>query len=162
MSVTSLELKFGDGDYVFALPIPQLRELQRLCGAGIFAIYGRVLKGRFVIGEQVVADTADAQAFLDDILETIRLGLIGGAGGLVAGEEVKVSALRARQLVETYCYPAAPLRESWSVAAAILAACIEGYEPPGEAGPAEAPAPENAGEEATESSTSTRSPTTAD
>lgn len=159
MSVTSLELKFGDGDYVFALPIPQLRELQRVCGAGIFTIYGRVLKGRFVLGGQIVADPAEGEAFLDDILETIRLGLIGGGKCLVGGQEAQVNTLRARQLVDTYCYPSAPLRESWSVAAAILAACIEGYEPPA---PKAAPKKKAPAKPRAKKSTSTGSPTTAD
>lgn len=131
MAVTSIELKFADGDYLFALPLPQLRELQVKCGnVGVFKVYGRLLKGRFLLADQPVAVPEEGEAFVDDILETVRLGLIGGGKGLVGGEEVTVNAMRARQLVEAYCFPAAPLRESWSVAAAILAACVEGFSPP--------------------------------
>lgn len=130
MAVTSIELKFADGDYLFALPLPQLRELQRLCGAGIFTIYGRVMKGRYLLGDQPVAVPEEGEAFVDDLNETVRLALIGGAKGLVNDEEVTVSPLRARQLVDTYCYPAVPLRETWSITAAVLATCMVGFDPP--------------------------------
>lgn len=126
---THIELKFGDGDYLFALKLPQILELQRLCGAGIFAIYGRVLKGRYVLGDTDVSFGVpqECEAFILDIFETIRLALIGGGKGMVSGEEVSVNVLRARQLVETYCH-SLPLKQSWDVAAAILVATIEGYE----------------------------------
>jgi hypothetical protein len=138
---TQIELEFGDGSYVFALKLPQILELQRSCGhtdargvahpSGIFAIYGRVLKGRYVVQGSDVAFGVphECEALLNDILETIRLGLVGGGEGLVSGQEVKVNALRARQLIETYCFPAAPLTDAWDIAAAILSAAIEGYEP---------------------------------
>lgn len=126
---TEIELEFGDGAYLFALKLPQLAELQRLRGAGIFAIYGRVLKGRYLLKGDIPFGAAhEGEAFAEDIFETIRLGLIGGGNGLVDGEAVEVSALRAKQLVETYAHPA-PLVESWAVAAAVLSAKIEGYEP---------------------------------
>jgi hypothetical protein len=139
MAVTQVELKFADGDYLFALKLPQLAELQDKCGAGIFAIYGRVLKGRFVLGEEIVGMAHEGEAYASDLYETIRLGLIGGGKGMVDGKEVEVSALRARQLVETYVHPA-PLREAWSIAAAILTVKIEGYDPGPNVEPAEKPA----------------------
>lgn len=126
---TDLVLKFADGDYLFALKLPQLLELQRVCEAGIFVIYGRVLRGRYVLQDSEVAFGVphECEAFVNDVYETIRLGLIGGGQGLVNGEEVPINALRARQLVETYCHPA-PLKECWDIAAAVLSAKIEGYE----------------------------------
>ncbi|MET3710415.1 hypothetical protein ABIC65_001095 [Sphingomonas trueperi] len=131
---TALELEFGDGSYLFDLKLPQLAELQRLREAGIFKIYGRVLRGRYFLGGEPVAVAEDGEAFAEDLYETIRLGLIGGGRGLVNGQEITVSALRAKQLVETYCHPA-PLRECWTIAAAILGARVEGYESP-KVGPA--------------------------
>lgn len=127
--LTALELDFADGAYLFDLKLPQLIELQRIRNAGIFTIYGRVMQGRFVLeGGEVVGVATAGQAFVEDIFEAIRLGLIGGGRGIVNGAEVSVSAIRAKQLIETYCH-AAPLRESWSIAAAILGARIEGYDP---------------------------------
>jgi hypothetical protein len=128
MPVTDIELKFADGDYLFALKLPQLAELQQKTGVGIFALYGRVLRGRYVIDGDVVGMAHEGTAYDTDLFETIRLGLIGGGRGVVDGQEVQVNALRARELVERYCHTA-PLRESWSVAAAILTAKIEGYDP---------------------------------
>jgi hypothetical protein len=98
----------------------------------VFAVYARVLKGRYLLAGETIGATNEAEAFAEDLFETIRLGLIGGGRGMVEGVEIEVSPLLARKLVERYCHEA-PLRDSWSVAAAILAARIEGYTPPGEA-----------------------------
>lgn len=138
MLQTALDLHFADGEYLFDLKLPQLAELQEKRGP-IFEVYGRVLKGRYLYQGVAVADTAGGGSFAEDLFETIRLGLIGGGGGTVAGKAVEVTAQSAKALVERYCH-AAPLKESWSVAAAILAARIEGYEPK-KAEPATEPAP---------------------
>ncbi len=126
--VTALDLHFADGEYLFDLKLPQLAELQEKRGA-IFAVYGRVTKGRFYVDEStIIGDTTAAEAFAEDLFETIRLGLIGGGSGMVDGQKVEVDAFTAKKLVERYCH-SAPLKQSWAVAAAILAAKIEGYEP---------------------------------
>lgn len=138
--VAALELHFADGEYLFDLKLPQLAELQEKRGAGIFKIYGRVMKGRYLLGGESITLPEEGEAFAEDIFETIRLGLLGGGRGLVDGKEVEVSALTAKRLVETYCH-AAPLRESWAVAAAVLAARIEGYTPPADKKKAEPPEP---------------------
>lgn len=148
---TAVELTFGDGDYLFDLKLPQLAELQEKRGVGIFRLYGRVLQGRYLFDGEVLGVPAEGEAYAEDIFEVIRLGLIGGGRGLVDGAEVTVSALKARTLVERYCH-AAPLRDPWSVAAAVLAARIEGYTPPGEADAGNAPAPETTASTSPESS----------
>lgn len=56
-------LTWGDGSYPFKLPIKQIGELQKLCGAGFGTIISRVLGGAY---------------YVEDVYETIRLGLIGG------------------------------------------------------------------------------------
>ena len=48
MSNSTIELNFGDGAYTFALPLPQIAELQRKCDIGIGGLFGRVTKGCFV------------------------------------------------------------------------------------------------------------------
>lgn len=141
MPQTSLQLEFADGEYTFALRLPQLAELQDKRGVGIFALYGRVLAGRANIDGMVVASPKHGQAYAEDLLDTIRLALIGGGEGMVDEQPVQVSAARAKQLVDRYCYPAAPLREAWALAAAILSALVKGYDPP-KAAPAEVPEPE--------------------
>lgn len=58
-----IDLIWGDGEQKFALPIGQLRELQDKCSAGPAKVLGRL---------------GTTEWFIDDIRETIRLGLIGG------------------------------------------------------------------------------------
>ncbi|MBN9450470.1 MAG: gene transfer agent family protein [Bosea sp.] len=55
---------FGDGEKTFALTMPMIAELERKTGVGIGALYQRVaLTLQFHVG---------------DVVEIIRLGLIGG------------------------------------------------------------------------------------
>lgn len=136
--VTALELEFADGDYLFDLKIPQLAELQEKRGP-LFKVYGRVLKGRYLLAGEAVGVPAEGEAFAEDLFETIRLGLIGGGLGVVNGQEVKVNAITANKLVQRYCHEM-PLRDSWSIAAMILDARINGYTPEKKAEPAEKPA----------------------
>lgn len=96
-----ITLEFGDGEYLFRLPLKQIAELQEKCGAGIGAIYQRVLTGQYKI---------------EDCVETIRLGLIGGG----------VPAVPARVLVNRYAEEM-PKQFLWEHATSILSACIVGY-----------------------------------
>lgn len=141
---TAVDLDFADGTYLFDLKLPQLAELQEKRKVGVFALYGRVMKGRGFIADVPVAIPESAEAFAEDLFETIRLGLIGGGRGEVDGKEISVNAITARRLVETYCH-VAPLKESWALAAAILMARVEGYEPP-KAEPGSDPAADQATE----------------
>lgn len=142
--VTALELEFADGEYSFDLKLPQMAELQEKCGCGIFALYGRVTRGRHLFGDVAVADPAAGEAYDQDLFETIRLALIGGGKGIVNGESVTVDAAKARKLVERYCHTA-PLKDAWAFASAILGARIMGYDVPGEAEAGQAPAPDQTG-----------------
>lgn len=58
-----VELSWGDGEHVFKLALAQVRELQERCKAGPAEIAERLQSSRW---------------FVDDIRETLRLGLIGG------------------------------------------------------------------------------------
>lgn len=66
--------------------------------------------------------------YVQHVREVIRLGLIGGNGGMVDGVEQEVGPIRAKQLVDLYVYPARPLAESLSVAWKILNAAVMGVE----------------------------------
>lgn len=127
---THVDLKFADGEYRFALGLAQIHEIQTKCGAGIGAVYARVLQGRMP-DDVEVGHPGFAAYNVVDLVETIRQGLIGGGEGRVNGEVVKVTALRANELVERYGPGAdgVPLSEMWKLAAAILFAKIEGYGP---------------------------------
>lgn len=87
---------FGDDVKTFALPTEQILELERKTGAGVGAIYARVMTGQFQFA---------------DIMEVIRLGLIGGG----------TSPQEAQALVDAYARPT-PVIESFGLAADILEA----------------------------------------
>lgn len=125
---THIDLQFADGTYRFALGLAQLHELQTKCKTGVGAIYARVLQGR-VTGDMAVAHPAYAAYHIEDLVETVRQGLIGGAMGWVDDEEIRVGPMRANQLIDNYLH-ALPLMEQWNLAAAILHAKIDGYDPP--------------------------------
>ncbi len=122
---TYVSLKFADGEYCFKLPLPRIRELQEKTGAGLGALYARVLQGR-VPDEIEQSHPAYGAYHIDDLRETVRQSLIGGASGRVDGEDVTVSAIRANELVTGYL-DTMPVKEQWDLAAAILYALIEGY-----------------------------------
>lgn len=132
MPQTFIDLAFADGIYRFALGLEQIHELQTKCKAGIGGLYARVLQGRMT--EDISVGHPGYGAYhIDDLTETVRQGLIGGTMGMVDGEPVKVGPMRANELVERYLMPM-PLGDQWNLAAAILFAKIEGYEPkPGDA-----------------------------
>ncbi|MBB4067174.1 gene transfer agent family protein [Gellertiella hungarica] len=68
---------FGDAEYTFALTDPMIEELQAKTATGIGALYMRVVNSNFRLA---------------DLLEIIRLGLIGGG----------TSPEAAKRLVDTY------------------------------------------------------------
>lgn len=114
--VPEVTLAFGDGEYLFRLNLPQIAELERKCAAGIGTIYSRVMAGEW---------------YGLDLVEIVRMGLIGGNKGLVNGAEVTVSAPRAQQLLESYMLTR-PLAEWWEHAQVIIKTCVVGYTPPDE------------------------------
>lgn len=95
-------MEWGDGEHRFRLPIGQLRELQEKCSAGPAEILLRIVSQKWLI---------------DDIRETVRLGLIGG--GM---PPVTASALVKRYVDER------PLFENTRPAQVILMAALAGVE----------------------------------
>ena len=93
-------LKWPDRERLFRLGIGELRELQEKCDAGPLFILSRVSGGQW---------------FLDDLRETIRLGLIGGG----------TKAAEALLIVERYIDPH-PKADFVPYAQAILAAALFG------------------------------------
>jgi len=109
---TSITLAFGDGEYLFALPIKQIVALEGKAGL-IDEVRHRVLNGGFGIL---------------DITETIRHAAIGGGKGMVNGVEFAVTELKANSLISTYV-EGKPLAEVALTARAIIAALYVGYTP---------------------------------
>jgi hypothetical protein len=125
---TSIDLEFADGTYTFKLGLKQIAELQTKCGCGIGALYARVLRGRYLLEDASFGHPAEAEYRVEDLTETIRLGLIGGGTGEVNEQVVDVTPIVANRLVQNYVADR-PLSEGWSIAAAILNTAIEGYTP---------------------------------
>lgn len=99
---SSITLEWADAEYVFRLPIKQLIELQEKCDAGPAHILSRLQQGAWRV---------------EDVRETIRLGLIGG--GLDAPKALK---LTTRYVDDT------PLFGNVLYAEAILSAAVLGVE----------------------------------
>ena len=125
---TEITMSFADGEYRFFLPIPQVTELES-GGQSMCALEFRLREsiGLTIDGEAIYGGGNAVDA--DSIRKIIRLALIGGNGGTVEGEKVDVGPQRARELVETYVYPARPLAEGAALAWRILATAIYGNEP---------------------------------
>ena len=133
---TAIEIEFADGKYRFWLGLPQALELERKCGSkdsdgvlrakSIFQIYDEFSAGLGLSDTGGAVFLGGGRANAADILETIRLSLIGGGRGIVMGAEIECGPLTAQQLVKDYCFPSRPLAESLSVAWAVLNAAIEG------------------------------------
>lgn len=121
-------LAFADGEYRFRLGLAQIAEVEAKCGP-IGEVYARLMKGRYLVDGRPLGNGAEAAFKVADIIEVVRQALIGGNGGLIGGQEVAVSPLRANTLVEHYV-ACRPLLEGWSLAVAIMAALMEGFEPP--------------------------------
>jgi len=139
MPETATELSFGDGEYTFWLGLPQIVELERKTGGkSVFTIYDQLGAGLALDGDTPVYVGGGA-AMVTDIRETIRLGLIGGNSGIVDGALVDVGAIRARELVDAYVFPAISLTSGIHVAWAILHAAITGVSLKKKADPINAP-----------------------
>lgn len=122
---SAIDLQFADGAYSFKLGLAQIRELQDKTKTGVGALYARMLQGR--MGDKLEdGHPAFAAYHVDDLRETVRQALIGGAQGMVDGALVPVTSLRATELVERYLDPM-PLTAQWNLATSILYALVEGY-----------------------------------
>lgn len=95
-----ITLDWADGTYLFALKWGQLAELQEKCDAGPYVVLGRLAAGSWKI---------------EDISDTIRLGLIGG--GMAPVDALK----KVRAYVEDR-----PPFENLQYAQAILSAAVVG------------------------------------
>ena len=98
----SVRLTWPGGEHDFALPIGQLRALQDRCDAGPAHIITRLATGSWRV---------------DDVIQTIRLGLEGG--GLAKDEARKLTELHVEQ---------APLARSVMLAQMVLMDAVYGPE----------------------------------
>ena len=87
-----VSLTWGDGEYLFALKIAEIEELQKACDAGFGEIAARVFGNLF---------------YIRDVYEIIRLGLIGGG----------MAPVTAKQKVRLLCQLSAARRDGGPVVA---------------------------------------------
>ena len=92
--------EWADGTYTFRLTVAGILELEDKCGAGIAVIAARLISGTYSAS---------------DILEVMRIGLIGGG----------TSAVDAKKLVDRY---ALPMVENWPIAKAVIGGAMYGFE----------------------------------
>jgi Phage tail tube protein, GTA-gp10 len=92
--MAGIELTWAGGEHNFSLPIEQLRALQQKCDAG---------------PEWILMRLSNRQWLVDDVTETIRLGLEGGG----------LSKPDARKLVQNFVEDR-PLTESLKTAQLVL------------------------------------------
>lgn len=140
---TWIVLPFANGEYRFALGLEQIKEIERAANCGIGAVFARTSKGRYGLLEgEIYPELAEYK--FTELVEVIRQALIGGGEAIVDGQDVKIPAVRANQVVESYLLGISDQRiaitQIWMIAYAILHALIHGYEPPKKAEPAEKPA----------------------
>lgn len=100
-SRTMVRAPFGGRQRNFQLRLGEMSELERICNAGIGEIMARLATHRFSV---------------NDIWESIRLGLEGGGA----------SALEAEALVMRYHPPAYPIADFLSLAVKIVQAAVNG------------------------------------
>lgn len=94
----AVELDFGDGTYTFRLGLAEIEELEEKRDAALFALARRL-------------DPSMREARLADVMEVIRLGLIGGG----------MKPVEAMVIVRRYV-DGRPLDESRDVAFAVVLA----------------------------------------
>ena len=132
---TRITLPFADGDYEFWLPMPRVTAIEREAGRidrdgvrqpySIFSMFDDLGSYLAAVGDEVML-AGPSPAHMAEAHLIIRHGLIGGDKGRVNGEEVAVGDALARELVETYCYPARPAIYDLGLAWKILSAAVYG------------------------------------
>lgn len=129
-ALSYIDLEFGDGTYRFKLGLKQIAELQEKRGTDVTwpdGSTGRRPKPLGVIRQQMFLQEYDPL----DLLEIIRLGLEGGAQGIVNETDVEVSPLKAKRLVEHHCTgdQRMPLDEQHILCTKVMGVCCAGREP---------------------------------
>lgn len=140
---------FAAEDRKFFLPMARIVAAEReMGGISIFEVFSQLGSSLGAIGDEVVL-AGPSPATLKQCHTIIMNGLIGGG----------TDELEAKQLIETYCYPARPAIRDMALTWRILSATIYGIELKKKDDPAEA-SDTNPSEKASSSSTAQRSAST--
>jgi hypothetical protein len=108
---TAVYRPLGNRNRRFELRLGEMREIERLTGSGILAVWRRM---------------ATLESKIDDLRETIRLGLIGGGAEHAEAEAIVLYSVDGR-----------PINMFFDLAVSIMKAAFEGVEPVGKTNGAE-------------------------
>ena len=128
-----IRLACFDGEYEFQLKWSGARAIEEKVGAGIGAVYGQVMRGRYIDGGGTEFGVPAESAFsIGALLEIVRQGLIGGGKGFSDGKDVVVTAAKANALISAYLDPDHGNRavDAWDIATAIMHAFMDGVDAP--------------------------------
>ncbi len=114
---TRVTLAFADGDYDFWLPMPRVIAVEREADCSIFALFHNLGESLGSGGGEMVL-IGGSEARLKQCHALIRNALVGG----------DTPEVTARELVETYCYPARPAIADMALAWNILRAAVYGID----------------------------------
>lgn len=136
MPDTAVELDFAGGKFRFWLPLPQIFAIERGPLAhkhegyprSVFAMYDAISSGIGIRQDGGTVYVGGASALVGDVRNIILQGLIGGAGGVIDGDDIVVTPQIAAELVSQYVYPADSLSQAMHLAWLILNAAINGID----------------------------------
>lgn len=114
---TRVALDFAGEIREFWLPMPRVVAVEREADCSIFALFHNLGEALGSVGAEMVL-VAATEARLKQCHSLIRNALVGGG----TGEH------EARELVETYCFPARPAMLDAALAWRILSAAIYGID----------------------------------
>jgi hypothetical protein len=134
-------LNFGNGVYLAHLKNKRIDAVESVTGASLGDINARSMSGvyRDTDGAWIVLPS-EAKWSNKELVEIVRQGFIGGGKAIIDGVEKPINDFQVNDAISHYL-DERPRVELWKLAAAILHATMEGYEP-GEAEGAKPPAPE--------------------
>jgi len=141
---TSVEIEIANGIYPCAIGLQGVREIEKVGGGGYIGdIIARTLAGRMLLPSddigaplQTLPDIMAGRYRIDEIIEWVRQGLIGGAAtgarpiidGIPAATPCTQS--RANEVIQNYLLPPnGSLETLWNLAAFIAINLAQGYTP---------------------------------
>lgn len=134
-------LNFGNGVYLAHLKNKRIDAVESVTGASLGDIYARSMSGMYRDADGAwIVMPGEARWTNKELVEIVRQGFIGGGKAVIDGVEKAVNDFQINDAITSYL-DERPRVELWKLAAAILHATMEGYEP-GEAEGAKPPAPE--------------------
>lgn len=122
---TEVIAEFADGEYRFWLAMPQVVAFERDHGS-IIDFWGKLSEGIGIDSAGLFKFIGPSGPTVPAMRDLVRLALIGGDHGIVDGSEVEMGPIKAKQLVDEYCFPVRPIEELAALAFRIVDAAVRG------------------------------------